>query len=73
MCKPKNDLSKRYSSLIENQNKFQKNFEKNIWFISKGDELFHFDFCLYSFIDFTREIDKWDEKKGNGVENWEPH
>ena len=42
-------------------------------FISKGDELLDFYFCLYSFIDFTEEIDKWDEKKGNGVENWEPH
>ena len=67
----KDDLSRRYSSLIANQNKCQNNLFKKIWFISKGDELF--DFCLYSFIDFTREIDKWDEKKGNGVENWEPH
>ena len=44
-----------------------KSFILKILFISKGDELF--DFCLY----FTREIDKWVEKKGNGVENWEHH
>ena len=50
-----------------------KKIIKKNWFISKGDELFDFDFCLYSFIDFTREIDKWDERKGNGVVHWEPH
>ena len=32
-----------------------------------------FHSCLYSFIDFTGEIDKRDERKSNGVAHWELH
>ena len=41
--------------------------------ISQGDRYFEFSWCLYSFIDFTGEIDKWDERKSNGAAHWELH
>ena len=34
---------------------------------------FIFYLSPYSFIDFTGEIDNWDERKGNGVAHWELH
>ena len=73
MCKTKKWLKYEIFLINSKSKQMPKIFVLKVLFILKGDELFDFYFCLYSFIDFTGEIDKWDEKKSNGVENWEPH
>ena len=62
-----------YSSLTENQNQSGNLFSKIIIHLFQREIDDSFLFCLYSFIDFIGEIDKWDERKSNGDAQWELH